>query len=428
MIKKKVLIFPAGSEIAFEILNSLKYSRFVEIYGGTSSEDHSAFVYRNLIKGFPYVDEEGFLTYLNQKINEYQIDVVYPAHDSVSVFLADHAAEIDAKVIISDKDTARICRDKRETYDFFRECDFVPVVYKDIKEVTEYPVFVKPNIGQGSVGAKRVNDETELINEVKKDSSLIIAEYLPGDEYTVDCFTDNSRKIVFAKARERKRIKCGIAVHTDSCENDERINHIAETINSKLLFRGAWFFQLRKDKCDNYKLLEISPRIPGTMGLYRNRGINFPLLTLYTFEGYDVDIIDNGYSISLDRAFYSAYKLDIDYDWIYIDFDDTITFDGGVNSDVIRFLYQSKNKRKKIVLLSKHKGDIFEDMKKLCISPDLFEEVIVLDEADEKNRYIKELKAIFIDDSFSERKKVKDSVGIPVFGIDMIESLIDWKV
>lgn len=33
-MKKRVLIFPAGTEIAFEIVNALKYSKFVEIYGG----------------------------------------------------------------------------------------------------------------------------------------------------------------------------------------------------------------------------------------------------------------------------------------------------------------------------------------------------------------------------------------------------------
>ena len=53
MEKKKLLIFPAGTEIAFEILNALKYSKFVEIYGGTSADDHSEFVYKRLVKGFP---------------------------------------------------------------------------------------------------------------------------------------------------------------------------------------------------------------------------------------------------------------------------------------------------------------------------------------------------------------------------------------
>jgi hypothetical protein len=99
-----------------------------------------------------------------------------------------------------------------------------------------------------------------------------------------------------------------------------------------------------------------------------------------------------------------------------------------VNPDVIRFLYQEKNKGKKLHIISKHIGDLEEDMKEVCIPENLFDEIIVIDTADEKAKYITEKSAIFIDDSFAERKKIKDSVGIPVFDVDMIESLIDWRV
>ena len=86
MEKKKLLIFPAGTEIAFEILNALKYSKFVEIYGGTSADDHAEFVYKKLIKGFPYITDPGFLAFLNRVIDENRIECIYPAHDSASVF------------------------------------------------------------------------------------------------------------------------------------------------------------------------------------------------------------------------------------------------------------------------------------------------------------------------------------------------------
>jgi hypothetical protein len=41
---------------------------------------------------------------------------------------------------------------------------------------------------------------------------------------------------------------------------------------------------------------------------------------------------------------------------------------------------------------------------------------------------MKEKNAIFIDDSFAERKKVHDVLGIPVYDVDMVESLIDWRM
>ena len=47
---------------------------------------------------------------------------------------------------------------------------------------------------------------------------------------------------------------------------------------------------------------------------------------------------------------------------------------------------------------------------------------------EEKVDRIKEPSSIFIDDSFSERARVKRKLGIPVFSADAVESLIDWRV
>ena len=427
-MKKKVLIFPAGTEIAFEIVNALKFSKFVELYGGTSEADHSEFVYLRLIEGFPYVNEDGFLDYLNKTIEEYGIDCIYPAHDSVSVFLSDHVDEIKAQVIITDKKTTSICRSKEETYLYFKDCDFIPKTYADISEIKEYPVFVKPKIGQGSVGAQKVNSENELKMLLNEKSDLIVAEYLQGMEYTVDCFTDMNGKLLVSNIRDRQRIRAGISVRSEKIPLDSTVKQIAECINDKLDFKGAWFFQLKKDINGKYKLLEISPRIPGTMGLSRNMGINFPMLTLFVFWGYSVEILENDYDIIVDRAFYSSYRISHSYEHVYIDYDDTLTLNGKVNSFVMMYLYQAHNEGKVLHLLSRHRGDLMKDMEEICISQKLFDEILLIGESDRKSDYITEKNAIFIDDSFAERKNVKDKLGIDVFDVDMIEALINRKM
>lgn len=281
--KERVLVFPAGSEISFEIARALKYSKFVELIGGTSVEDHSEFVFRELIRGFPYVGSKDFMGFLNEKISEYKIDCVYPAHDSVGLFLSEHADQISAQCIITDKFTARICRSKKATYEFFAGEDFIPRIYTSADEVDSYPVFVKPESGQGSQGAMKIDCREDLIMALEKDPTLIICEFLPGMEYTVDCFTDSEGVLRIARLRDRERIRMGISVRSRSLGTDSRVNEIAECINSRLHFKGAWFFQLRRNAEGRYMLMEISPRIPGTMGVSRNEGINFPLLTLYVF-------------------------------------------------------------------------------------------------------------------------------------------------
>jgi len=424
-----VLIFPGGSEIGLEINNALKYSKLLTVFGGTSVSDHSEYVYSNLISNIPYLTEPDFLIRLNSIIDEYDIDFIYPALDSVQMYLTEHESEIKAKVITSPLQTVRICRSKSKTYEYFSDYDFVPKTFLDIENIDNYPVFVKPSIGAGSNDALKIDNKEDLIAVTRcRKNDFVICEYLPGKEFTVDCFTDKDKNLRVVKTRERSRIKAGISVRSQIYTTPPRVYEIATIINSKLTFNGAWFFQLKESINGDYKLLEISARIPGTMGLSRNCGINFPLLTLYNHLNYDVDIIDNGYNIQVDRAFISRYKVSIEYQTVYLDLDDTLILPNNtINTFLIMFLYQSINKGKKIVLLSKNKGDILEKLRKYYIPTSLFKDIIQISTDKKKSDYITDQNAIFIDDSFSERKDVFSNLKIPVFDLDMIESLIDWR-
>ena len=166
--------------------------------------------------------------------------------------------------------------------------------------------------------------------------------------------------------------------------------------------------------------MEISPRIPGTMGVSRNLGINFPMLTLFTYWGYDVSVVENNYDL------YN--KAEYEYEHSYLDYDDTLVINGKVNTELMKFIYQAINQEKKIHLLSKHMGDLYKDLKQKKISEYLFEKINVISQNDEKSDYIIENRAIFIDDSFAERKKVSERLKIAVFDVDMVECLIDWRV
>ena len=427
---KNLLIFPAGTEIGIEIFNALKYSKFFRVFGATSLEDHSVYLYKRLITGLPYYDEDDFLLHLNKVIKMYKIDYIYPANDAVQFFLMQNEKYVAAQIVSAPRKTVEICRSKERTYKYLCEqgCfEFIPKVFESIEEIDKYPVFVKPDVGQGSVGAEIIYNEKQLKHRLEEEKKLVMCEYLAGEEYTVDCFTDRHGKLRVVSLRNRTRIRLGISVHSQVLDEDENVNKIAHSLNDRLQFQGAWFFQLKKNNEGDYKLLEVSPRIPGTMGVSRNKGINFPLLTLYNLGGYDIDIINNDYNISVDRAFINRYKIEIEYDVIYVDFDDTLIIDGQVNIILLAFLYQALEKNKKIILVTKHINDIQESLESYKISKDIFTDIIALKKTDEKTKYINSNKAIFIDDSFAERKCVSNEKGIPVFDLDMVESLIDWR-
>lgn len=429
-MKKKVAVFPAGSEIGLEINRALKYSMYIELFGFSSVNDHAKFVYKNYIGDIPFYNDENFIEVINYHIEENQIDFIFPAHDDVQLYLTENKEKINADILTSDLETVKICRSKIKTYKYFAEFDFIPQYYEkdNINEINlEFPLFIKPDIGQGSKGARKVNSLSELLDEINKDPEIVICEYLPGEEYTIDCFTDSNGKLRVCNARNRNRIKLGISVNSKILETDDSITNIANIINEKLRFDGAWFFQLKKDVNNQYRLMEIAPRVSGTMGLSRNTGVNYPLLTIFNKMVDEVKIIKNNYDIEVDRAFFSRYKINIQYDYVYVDLDDTLIIDGKVNNYLMMFLYQAVNLEKEIILITKHINNVKETLSNHKISIGLFDKVIHLRKEDEKNIHIESEKSIFIDDSFSERLRMFEEKNIPVFDTSEIESLLEWR-
>lgn len=427
MKKVNILVFPAGTEIAMEILNSLKYEKYINLFGGSSVLCHGEFVFNNYIDNFPFINESNFIEYINSVIDKYNIDFVYPAYDDVCLYLTKQQKLINAKIITSPLETVEICRSKNKTYECLKNEYYIPKFYTNTQSIDNFPVFVKPSIGQGSQGAVLIKDKEELGQVISQGKELTICEYLPGEEYTIDCFTDKDRVLRSVVFRNRERIKSGIAVRSRILQLDKKVEEIANNINEHFEFNGAWFFQLKKDINNNYKLLEISPRIPGTSGASRNLGINYPMLTIYNMLGYNVDIVKNDNNLLLDRAFISRFKTDISYSTVYIDFDDCIYINDKVNTTIMAFLYQCVNNNIKIHLITKHSKNLDTSLSSFRISKSLFDEIIQIDNHHEKSDYIVEKDSIFIDDSFSERRKVKEKCNIPVFGLDMVESLLDWK-
>lgn len=423
---KNVLVFPCGTEIGLEINRALAHSTHFSLYGGNSIDDHGKFVYKNYIAGLPFIDAPNFIDEINRVVELYKIDFIIPAHDAAVLKMAENQHEINATVITSSADTCSVCRSKGVTYEMFENIIPTPKIFKQ-NEKMNFPIFLKPDVGQGSKGTYKVTTQEEVDFYTQKDPTLLALEYLPGKEYTVDCFTNKNGKLLFAEGRERVKINNGISVNSKQITNP-KFKELAESINQTLSFQGVWFYQVKERANGELVLMEIAPRIAGTMALFRVIGINFIQLSLFDRMGFEVGILENNLDIEIDRALFARFSIKENYEYVYVDFDDTIIVNNEVNTEVIKFLYQARNRAKKVILLTKHKYNIEETLNKFAISPLLFNEIIVVQQTENKSNFIKNTNSIFIDDSFAERKDVFDTLKIPVFGIDAVESLLDWKV
>ncbi|HNT27661.1 MAG TPA: ATP-grasp domain-containing protein [bacterium] len=426
MKKFKILVFPCGSEIGLEIHRSLRYSAHLDLYGGSSVDDHGRFVFEKYIGGIPFIDSPDVISSLKETIVTYGIDAIYPTMDKVIWKLKAHEEELGCKVISSCLKTTEMCLSKKKTYALLADKTKTPKIFGSLGDVEEYPIFIKPDIGYGTRGVFKAEsrEKAEGFLSDKKKEDHVLSEYLPSDEFTVDCFTNRKRELMFVGPRKRWRIVNGISVNTtiEKDEDNEFVN-MARLINDTLEFRGAWFFQVKKDKKGHMTLLEVASRLGGSSSLYRGRGINFALLSVYDAFNVDVEILANQYGIEMDRALDNKYKLDLEYSTIYVDYDDCLLIDNKVNHELLSFLFKALNQKKKIFLLSKHEGDLTASLKTNRLEG-IFDRVIQIGKNERKVDHLDPSGAIFIDDSFAERKAVSRQYGIPVFSPDMIETLI----
>ena len=423
-----VLIFPSGTGVSKEIFDSLKYIRWITLFGADFDESNfSYYQFANIELGAPFIkDEELTVSYLKTLISDKKIDCIFPAFDSVIVFLKKYEQELGVRIISSPVETCNICFSKKKTYDYLKDLIKVPTIL-DANTIQDFPVFIKPECGYGSRDSFKLTNSEELAFYSKNIKNNIICEYLPGDEFTVDCFTSKTHGLIFCQARVRSKTVNGLSVLTKHVDLPDA-RKIGEIISSKLKFVGVWFFQL-KYNCDGVlTLLEVAPRIPGAACLHRNQGVNFPLLSIYEHYGNSIDrVFINDYGISCYKCVENRFKLSINYDYVYVDLDDTIIIKGIVNTKIMQYLYHAKNSGKKIILITRNKTPIAK-LEQYYICRELFDEVIQVDETHKKSEYITNPSAVFIDDSHKERSDVYNNKNICVFSCDMIESLMDEKL
>ena len=421
-----VLVFPGGTEIGLEIQRALCQCKDIRLYSaGLDVSNHAPYVFARHFN-VPSVHDPAWVDSLNQVILDQRIDYVFPAYDDVIVAVAQNAEKIRARVVSSPLQTCLITRSKSKTYHLLADTIPVPELYNDLEMIDQYPVFVKPDKSQGSRRTHIVRSKDGLSQLLGQNRECIVMEYLPGEEYTVDCFSDRDAGLLFCGGRQRIRTRNGISMDSRPVQDDVFVEY-ANAISKKLTFHGAWFFQLKKDRYGTHKLLEIAPRIAGTMAVHRVLGVNFALLSIYEQERIPIEILVNEIDVEIDRALVNRYRHQAKYSAVYVDLDDTLILNGIVNINLIRFLYQCINAEIRVVLLTKHMVDVDQTLENHRLTG-VFDEVIHVEQSTSKLGYIRESDAILIDDSFSERKTASERLGILTFDCSMIEMLLDERV
>lgn len=196
--------------------------------------------------------------------------------------------EIGVIVLAPSEKTAELCFNKYKMYKYLKEKNIKTILtYGTLEEFEkdytenkiDFPVFVKPRTGSGSVGAKKINNFQELKNVMYEDKSLIIQEFMNAEDLDVDVYVDYiSKKPVSIFSKKKIETKIGGASKTISFK-DEKLFRQIKNILQFFEFYGTIdmdFFY----KDGEYYLSEINPRFGGAYIHAYGSGVDFPKLII----------------------------------------------------------------------------------------------------------------------------------------------------
>ena len=277
---------------------------------------------------FSFVAPQGSATNYVSTIYDYckknSIDLIIPCADEEMIPLSRSVKkfeDVGCMILSPPCNVLETCLNKKKLFDFFSLGDLSKYIVEnyvcnDVRGLCDsydklvrngYSVCVKPVKAHGSRGF-RVIEETpsrddffdkkpvgtsvtiETLCQILGDGpfdDLLVMEYLPGVEYSVDSFKRGHDFLCIP--RTRRVVKEGICVAGQTCNNKELIN-IAERVYNELGLRYNANIQFRYDREGRPKLLEINPRFSGTMEHCRASGVNFVEVALH--EAFDIRQID----------------------------------------------------------------------------------------------------------------------------------------
>lgn len=117
---------------------------------------------------------------------------------------------------------------------------------------------------------------------------LLVTEYMPGDEYSVDLFRNNKGSVIIP--RLRKSIRSGISFETKVDLSQTELIKFSGLLASHLDLIYCFGFQFKLDTEGVPKILESNPRVQGTMVASVFAGFNMIYYAVKECLGEEVNL------------------------------------------------------------------------------------------------------------------------------------------
>ena len=247
-------------------------------------------------------DPEKSWAAISKELKTKQYDLVIPLNDFVAIMLSQHKEELKPYVTIAanDWDVFQYASDKLKTMKVCMEngipCPKTFVADDNLTDLSkldlQFPICIKPRTGYSAVGFRMIDDPAELDHIVQatkeKYGAPLIQEYIPQTDlqYKAELFVDKDGTVksccIFSKVRWY-HVDGGSSTLNMSVHRPD-IQETCEKLLKAIGWRGYADIDLIQDPRDGVaKVMEINPRITGSVKICYACGVNFSEQILQDF-------------------------------------------------------------------------------------------------------------------------------------------------
>ena len=239
-----------------------------------------------------------YLNFLENFLIENDFDVTIPLFNDSAELLSKYKKRYESltKVAIPDYDTFIKGHDKNLTMFIAKKVDVahprtIDLETNSLEEAGLYcgfPSLIKPNIASGARGITRVDSLEELqtlFPDIRQEfGPSTLQEFIPqtGFQYKCQMFRDSSGNIKGSTVQKKYRyfpITGGSTSCSEIVDLKEIVN-ASKKILDEIQWNGFADFDYIQDPRDNqYKIMEINPRMPASVKSCFEAGINFAEMT-----------------------------------------------------------------------------------------------------------------------------------------------------
>ncbi len=352
-----ILITGCGSEGVYGVIRSLRHNgeRPVRLVG---LDTNTLIAHQYRLDRFvipPRRDDAKFLPFVLALARQERIDVVYPVPTAELDLFSRAIGRFEAqgqRVIVNTPESLGVANHKGRLYNLAKElhleCTPEFRIAHDLKELEKsvrelgYPgqkVCIKPPLGTGSQGFRildaqadrlhlllhahpsqtttRLEDLCDVLRQADSFPELIVMEHLPGEEYDVDVLAFQGRVMALIP-RLNRAMWYGMSLSCRTLPLPEQ-DPFTSQIASHLGLNYVNSFTYRRNSAGKLKLLEINPRIPGSIIIAMAAGINMPYLAVKLALGEEFELPQPQWGLDMVRF----------WDELFIQPDGQISWGGG---------------------------------------------------------------------------------------------------